>query len=241
VTPPALSHYNAQALARGLVTGGGKPLRFVLPDAATPDCGYEERAFLTGEVLTRPDNWHDAYNAAVWLEFPLAKAALNRRHVEALAASRAQGIQERGRVRDRLTQFDECGVIVAGMSPFLWEALCAHRWRKVFVEHRAELIATTRFLIFGHASRDLLRAPFVGLCGKAICLDAMCFDAKDLPAIDDELSRRLTSTDFQTPWPALPLLGIPGMTADNEDAAYYDDTRQFRPLPTRVRIPACST
>ncbi len=231
--PPGLSHYNAQAMERGLVTGGGKPLRFVLPDAATPDCGYEERAFHTGEVLTRSANWHDAYNAEVWLEFPLAKAALNRRHVEALVVSRAQGTQERGRVRDRLTQFDECGVIVAGMSPDLWEALCTHRWRTVFVDHRAELIATTRFLIFGHASRDLLRAPFVGLCGKAIRLEET-----ELSAIDDELARRLTSADFQIPWPALPLLGIPGMTADNEDAAYYDDTRQFRPLRTRARMAA---
>ena len=28
----------------------------------------------------------------------------------------------------------------------------------------------------------------------------------------------------------LPLLGMPGATPDNEFPAYYDDTRQFRPL-----------
>jgi hypothetical protein len=31
--------------------------------------------------------------------------------------------------------------------------------------------------------------------------------------------------DFQP----LPLLGIPGVTPDSEDPAYYDDTWQFRP------------
>lgn len=223
VAPFGLAHYNAQATARGLVTGSGRPLRFVLPD--DDPAGYEERAFHTGEVSTRPNNWHDAYNAEIWLEFPQAKAALNRRHVEALVARRADGKKDRGRLRDRLTQFDECGVILAGMPLSLWEALCTHRWREVFVDHRAELIATTRFLLFGHASREALRAPFIGLCGKAIRLDAT-----DFPAIDEELTRRLTSADFQKPWPALPLLGIPGITPENENPAYYDDGRQFRPI-----------
>lgn len=241
--PPDLSHYNALATARGLVTGGGKPLRFVLPDAcqegtvpnAEPHLGYEERTFHSGEVVTRPGNWHDAYNAEVWLEFPQAKAALNRQHVEALIEQRAaskSGRSQRGRVRDRLTQFDECGVILAGMPSFLWEALCAHRWRTVFIDHRETLLESTRFVVFGHASRDALRAPFIGLCGKAIRLDAT-----EWPAIDEELAHRLApghlgaSADFCQPWPALPLLGIPGMTPDNEYPAYYDDGRQFRPLP----------
>ena len=30
-------------------------------------------------------------------------------------------------------------------------------------------------------------------------------------------------------WRPLPLLGIPGATAENENPAYYDDVRQFRP------------
>ncbi|MCC7081088.1 MAG: DUF3025 domain-containing protein [Burkholderiales bacterium] len=30
---------------------------------------------------------------------------------------------------------------------------------------------------------------------------------------------------------ALPLLGIPGVCAENEDPAYYDDSVQFRPPP----------
>jgi hypothetical protein len=227
VTPPPLAHYNALAAARGLVTGDGRALRFVPPDAL--DIGYELRAYTRGEVVTRADNWHDAYNAEVWLEFPRAKSALNRRHVESMPAGSAAG---RGRVRDRLTQFDECGVVVTGMSDPLWRALCDHRWREVFVEQRAELIATTRFLIFGHAGRDALRAPFIGLCGKMMRLDDTEVAADDTAAIDTALVRRLASADFSERFPALPLLAIPGITAANENPAYYDDTRQFRPART---------
>ena len=36
----------------------------------------------------------------------------------------------------------------------------------------------------------------------------------------------------------LPLLGIPGVTADSECAAYYRDTRQFR--PRRQATPSAS-
>jgi hypothetical protein len=48
---------------------------------------------------------------------------------------------------------------------------CAHRWREVFVERRDELLRSTRFIVFGHASHDALGAPFVGLCGKALFIE----------------------------------------------------------------------
>jgi hypothetical protein len=226
VTPASLASYNARAQAAGLTTGGGQALRFVLPDDSSE--GYEERAFRCGEVLTRPDNWHDAYNAEVWLEFPRAKAALNRLHADALRAAREAGQTARGRVRDRLTQFDECGVVITSLRGELWQALCEHRWREVFVEHRDE-VRVARFHIFGHASRDLLRAPFPGICGKALWLDSA---SDELALVDELLARRLASADFQERWPALPLLGIPGITVDSEDPAYYDDVRQFRPPRT---------
>jgi hypothetical protein len=98
-------------------------------------------------------------------------------------------------LRDALTQFDECGVIVAGSAPELWQGLCAHRWREVFVERRAVLLRTTRFVVFGHASHDLLGAPFVGLCGKALFIEV---DAAwlELPAPESlaRLDARLAET-----------------------------------------------
>ena len=229
---------NAHAAARSLVTGGGAPLRFVLPPDDT--LGYEERAFLRGEVATRPGNRHDFFNALVWLAFPRSKAVINRRHHEALAVASAHGKVGRGALRDALTQFDECGVVVTGTDPGLWQALCAHRWREVFVDRRDELLHSTRFIVFGHASHDALAAPFVGLCGKAMFVevDATWLGlpaAAALAALDARLAARFDSGDFSPrDWQPLPLLGIPGATADNEQPDYYDDTRQFRP-PRRMK------
>src|SRR3990167_9931502 len=40
---------------------------------------YEPRIFLSSEVSTRPENWHDFFNALIWYTFPKSKAALNMR------------------------------------------------------------------------------------------------------------------------------------------------------------------
>lgn len=233
---PDLLRLDVMARERGLVTGNGVPLRFVEPSGG-PD-GYEERACLSGEVATRPGNRHDLFNALIWLAWPLAKAALNRRHFAALADARRHGRAERGTLRDALTQFDECGVVVAGSSPDLWQHLCAHRWREVFVARRAELLRSTRFIVFSHASHDALAAPFVGLCGKALFLevDAAWLElpaTAALAALDSRLAALFDTGEFSPrDWQPLPLLGIPGATAENEEPDYYDDARQFRPPRT---------
>lgn len=228
---PDLGYLNAQAIAREIKTGGGLPLRFATPNG---DADYEQRAFETGVVATRVDNWHDAFNALVWLNFPLSKAALNAAHLSSRKTNSNERGQ-RGRARDVLTQFDECGVIFASTNPALWLALRAHQWSEVFVTRRAELLATTRFIVFGHGSLDALRAPFVGLCGKAIfvtvhgdSLDEI--DVSNFFALDNALARRVTSTNWQTEAvQPLPLLGIPGATIENQNATYYQNSLQFRP------------
>ncbi len=233
---PDLSRLNAAAVERGLVTGSGAALRFVLPFGTRGS--YEDHAYLTGEIATRPDKRHDLFNALIWLAFPLTKAALNRRHVAALREAGIQAGAARGSLRDALTQFDECGVVVAGRCADLWAALRAHRWREVFVRRRDELRRTTRFLVFGHASHDALAAPFVGLCGKAlfIAVDEAWLvlpEVAALAALDARLAALFAAGNFAPgDWQPLPLLGIPGATADNEDPQYYDDRRQFRAART---------
>lgn len=219
---------NAEATRRGLKTGNGKPLHFALP---TDDgMGYEVRAFETGRVETRLDNWHDLFAAWIWLAFPKAKAAMNLRHWQAMAEERGS----RGLIRDALTQLDECGVVVLCSDVSLWDGIRGHRWRQVFFERRAEVAQHLRFLVVGHGSLDALRTPFVGLCGKALCFHVPTLpDAiEDQVALGDELL-----ADFLLHEPdliprrlqPLPLLGIPGATPENEAAEYYEDTRQFRP------------
>jgi Protein of unknown function (DUF3025) len=233
---PDLSRLNAMAREQGLVTGNGVPLRFA--ESSGGSGGYEERAFLSGEIATRPDNRHDLFNALIWLAFPRSKAVINRLHHAALVRARAAGEARRGPLRDALTQFDECGVVVAGTDPALWQALCAHHWREVFVERRVELLRSTRFIVFGHASHDALAAPYVGLCGKALFLEVEAAwlelpAAAALASLDSRLAALFDSGEFSPrDWQPLPLLGIPGATADNEQPDYYDDTRQFRPPRT---------
>ena len=232
--PPALDRLNAWADAAGIVSGGGAALRFVVPGGS--GLSYEERIFWLGEVETRPGNWHDCFNAMVWLAFPRSKAALNLRHHLAFAARQAAHQTGRGALRDCLTQFDECGAIVVCSRIELWQALCRHRWQEVFWTRRAETRAHLRVLVFGHASYDMLRMPHLGLCAKSLLLhvdaDWHALDpAAQLADADARLARRFAGDLSPRPrdLQPLPLLGVPGATADNECAEYYLNTRQFRP------------
>jgi hypothetical protein len=101
----SLDELNALADARGLVTESGRAVRFVPPARADPY--YEVHLHETGAVHTRPDNWHDLFNALVWLAFPLTKARINALH--AVTIPRERGV--RGAFRDLLTIFDEGGAI----------------------------------------------------------------------------------------------------------------------------------
>lgn len=211
-------------------TADGLPLRFVPPQ----DDGlcYEARIARRGEVETRPDNWHDFFNALVWLAFPETKKAITVAHMRAMQADGAP----RGSQRDALTHFDECGIVVLSSSSELLALLRDFAWRELFVRRRAEVIAAMRFVVFGHATYEALLQPFRGLTAKALCheVDADWLaqaPEEQIPAVDRLLAadfssgRALAPRDLQP----LPLLGIPGVTPASEDPAFYDDTWQFRP------------
>jgi len=235
--PPECATLSTLAAERAVVSGGGAPLRFVVPGAS--GMSYEERAYWLGEVETRPGNWHDCFNALAWLSYPLTKAALNARHHRALTRNSAPGQGRRGPLRDALTQFDECGVAVVSADHGLWDDIRAHRWKEVFWTRRDEMQRSLRVFVFGHASLDMLRTPHIGLCGKSLFLhvDAEWL-AQSLPAqradVDRRMAQRFSGDLYSYARPSdfhpLPLLGIPGTTPDNEFPSYYDDTRQFRPL-----------
>ena len=209
------------------------PIHFV--DATPQPEGYERQIFEHGQVPTRPDNWHDFYNALCWLAFPRTKAALNARHIRHLQPG------TRGAVRDAATQFDECGVVVLHANPALAQALQSHEWLTAFWAQRDALRAQMRFLIVGHALYERLATPHVGLCGKAVFLEVpqAIIDSSvgyQCAGADALLSERLSDEAFcphpRTLYP-LPLMGIPGVTPENETAAYFEDTRQFRPKKGR--------
>lgn len=231
-------------LRPGARSGGGASLRFV-PPPAPDDMGYEARIHRHGAVPTRPDNWHDFFNALVWCAFPRAKAALNARHVEEIARRGAVRLPGRGPVRDALTQFDECGVVVVSSDASLCDLLRAQRWEEAFWHRRGELTQGMRFIVFGHATYDSLRTPFVGLCGKAwyrvVDPDWLAWPlVAQREELDAWLARKVADPACLRQPKALhplPLLGIPGVTADNGSVEYYRDTRQFRPrAPDRPAV-----
>lgn len=238
---PTLEALNGlrERVAPTACSGSGRPIRFVAPPHVPVH--YERHIDATGEVPTRADDWHDAFNALAWCAWPLAKSACNALHLAAMAEGGDADIDGRGAQRDALTQFDECGVVVASSDPSLLQLLADHEWEAAFWARRAAVVAQTRFLVFGHASWDQLRQPFVGLCGKALYrpvgpewlemppaaqqADADRWLAGWLRARRMALSPRLLSP--------LPMLGIPGLTPDNARRDYYRDTRQFRPRRDR--------
>ena len=147
----------------------------------------------------------------------------------------------RGAPRDAATLFDESGVIVASADASLAEALSGHRWREVFVDRRPDLDRSLRFIVFGHAVYDQLRAPFFGLCGKAlfVALSAPELASPRLLAeLDERVAGRFADPAFlATPrdLSPLPLLGIPGVTDDKRGSALTTTTRgSFVRCPSRA-------
>ncbi|HOL65041.1 MAG TPA: DUF3025 domain-containing protein [Accumulibacter sp.] len=227
---PALPLLEPLLSQRAILTQSAQALRFVAP----PNDGlaYEQRIWQRGEVATRPENWHDFFNALVWLTFPRSKAVLNARHVR---LSTQESVR-RGRGRDALTHFDECGALLLASDRSLLELVREFRWKTLFWQRRDALHSSLRCFIFGHGSYEQLLQPFRGLTAKALLYEV---DATWLrQPLAEQLQRldRLVADDWRQDrydqpraLQPLPLMGFPGLTPDNQCAGYYDDSWQFRP------------
>lgn len=232
---PTLEELGALASPPAL-SGGGAPIRFVPPSAPSREFSaqYEVRVFETGEVQTRADNWHDLFNALVWLVFPKTKAIFNARHYEQIKSRLGEPL--RGTARDVLTLFDEGGIVVASADAELPILLRGFRWKELFWEHREEVRRSMRFYVFGHALYEKALAPHKGVTAKALIvpveqdlIDAPV--ARQVAELDasaaDHFSRAEALASTRT-LPPLPILGIPGWDPGNGLETYYDDASQFR-------------
>lgn len=236
-----LNRLFAAAPSGPLCTTSGQPLRCILPDELTglPDEPYEARVWRSGEIATRPDNWHDLFNALAWRAFPETKRVINAHHAARMARTEwpTSAANPRGTARDVLTLFDEDGIVVPCADAGLAALLTGFRWKELFVERRRDVRQSMDFCIVGHALYDKMRAPFFGVTAKALLVevDDAYFalpTAQRATQLDALIAARLRapailqSTRNLSP---LPVLGIPGWCADNEAPGYYDDVRQFRP------------
>ena len=241
---PTLQDCNKLLAAREplITVHSGEVLQFVpqeygrLPFAEQ----YEPRCYLKGEVPTRENNWHDLFNALVWLAFPKAKAAINARHYRALTGtSKAAGVathSQRGAVRDTNTLLDESGVIVVSADVELANLLRNFQWKELFWTRRVQVQSSMRFYLFGHGLYEKALQPYVGMTGQGLLLPVgqeffTLTPEQQLGHLDDLLSGYLSSNEHcqstreLTP---VPLLGVPGWAAENERAEYYGNTGYFR-------------
>ncbi|MDH5552088.1 MAG: DUF3025 domain-containing protein [Nitrosomonas sp.] len=241
---PSLGDLNNQLanLLQPIKTTSGHSIRYVSQDISVDAFAkrYEPRIYLTGAIQTRAQNWHDLFNALVWLTFPRAKAMLNQLHYQALLQEQQANETCRGSLRDAATLFDESGVVVVSSHDQLSQMLRGFEWKALFWERRAMLGAHMKFFIFGHGLYEKGLNPYIGMTGKGIVLSvgADFFSQplqKQLLDIDEKLAGFIgqnlsVSTDL-TP---VPVLGYPGWSLDNSDSRYYDNKRYFRARPKPV-------
>ncbi len=195
---------------------------------------YEQIVYEDKQVPTRVENWHDFYNACIWRLFPKSKQALNHLHIQEIEQC---GLKPRTPRRDRVTHFDECGVILAYSNEHIPALLGEHEWQSAFVEGKSCWGKKAQAFIFGHANYEMLMQPHIGLTGKwfGICVDeafwrlpiAAQYQHLDAQLLDYILQP--TSFTVKADLKPLPLLGVPTWFADNEDPSFYHNAQYFRP------------
>jgi hypothetical protein len=215
-------------------TASGHPVRFVVP--VPRGAHYELRVHASGEVQTRPRNWHDLFNALAWLAFPRCKATLNAIHAREIA----QETGGRGPARDLLTIFDEGGAIVACSDPALIELIRQHRWQTLFWHERTRVLARMRVLVFGHAVLEKALLPWPGITCKALLLPVerplFTAPAERLQAALDVAAAGWFEAFAHDSSPRdlapLPIFGYPGWSEEGARPEFYADARFFRPAPS---------
>jgi hypothetical protein len=220
-----LQYLTHQAMAFGLHTASGQPLRFV---AHAGIADYESHIFATGEVPTRIDGdgaRHDLYNALAWLRWPHSKARLNALHMQARAC--VASTTGRGPQRDAATLFDENGLVWIGQDGGLEAALRDFDWPTLFTVRRDELPGKVHVAVFGHALMHKLEAPFKGITAHALPLRMPVQSSHE--AVDRALAAKLAAASLQARgFCPLPVMGLPGWSPANTDPAFYQDEQVFR-------------
>lgn len=240
---PTLGDYQAllDKLSPPVLTGSGAQLRIAPHAAAKPDDwrqAYEPRLYLTGELQTRIESWHDVFNLFVWATFPQTKAGLNARHfmLQQMRAEAGRSAAPRDAAQDALTQFDETGVIVISSDAGLLKLVENFAWKELFWARREQTRARMRCLLFGHGLMEKALTPYVGMTGKAMLLhvpDAVMEvpQGELIARVDSLLAQHIavgTGLDSPRMLAPFPVLGFPGIWPDQQTESFYDNQYYFR-------------
>lgn len=211
------------AVHSALQAGAGNtcPVRFVAQDELPDGTAYEQFIFDTRQVPTR-NNLHDFFNGLAWLHFPQTKRRLNALQAQAIEADGVHAV--RGPLRDALTVFDENGALLHA-PPALWDALQARDWHRLFVDLRP-LWREAWLVLFGHALLEKLVSPRKPIVAHVYKAQKAINSIANLDAwVASEVQPERWATK---PFVPLPVLGVPGWWAANEDPAFYADAQVFR-------------
>ena len=206
--------------------------RFVAQDAALLADGlhYETR-IAQGCIATREQNWHDLFNAMVWVRHPAIKRALNGQQCRHIAR---MGPNIRNRSQQALTQFDETGVIVRVRNAALLELWDRHDWRALFEPqhwHGGDIAIAA---VIGHALMEQMLVPGRLLVGKCLVVAG-----DDTAACVAQVAEAIAAGDMlaaAAELRPLPLAGIPGWHAE-QSADFYTQADYFRPLRAGRQYP----
>lgn len=235
-TPKAIN----EQLAGKLITDSGVPVSFVSSDKFDAIDNYEQRIQRSGEISTRPGNFHDLFNAFVWSRYPKIKAAMNAAHCRELTVNPGS---KRSKCQDALTLFDECGLVIVSSNHKMLEQLAQHDWDHVFQENPADWDSGHSIFIVGHALLEKYLRPYKAITAQALLIRHVDRAASmEREAMIILLDRVLANTinkgnilNTTHSLSALPLAGIPGWWPVEEqvDRGFYSDRDVFRPLGSR--------
>ena len=215
-----------------LNAAGSSPIGFIPQSDLPAGVAYEQHIFDAGGVPTR-EGLHDFFNALAWMRFPATKKKLNQLHVAQIAKTGIQPV--RGPARDALTVFDENAAFLQAPDA-LWDALAAKNWQALFVDLRP-LWHEAHLVLFGHALLEKLVSPRKAITAHVYRARVATNSIADM---DDWMATDLTAEKLASkPFAHLPVLGVPGWWAGNEDPVFYADSSVFR-LPNAQRSPAKS-
>jgi Protein of unknown function (DUF3025) len=206
-----------------MTLAAGRRLCFVAEHELPAGEAYECFIARTGRVPTR-DHPHDLFNGLVWLRFGALKRQLNRLHV--VQIERAGIGATRGALRDALTLFDENAALLQAPA-VLVDALRRRDWQALFVVHRAAWAGAT-LTLFGHALLEKLLQPRKPITAHVRLVPGLPPGAAPADALIDTPPDELLSRLIELPHLPLPVLGVPGWWADNEEGNFYRDESVFR-------------
>lgn len=198
---------------------------------------YEQIIFEDNTIPTRKGSWHDFFNGVVWLQFPQTKAYLNQLHISEIET---HGLNPRSKVRNHITHFDECGVVlfIQGASIFSKCKLAFERqdWNTLFCSYKDQWHSAIQPVVFGHANLEMLLNPFIGLTAKVLLIqiDAQA-SVENLLVSEDQDGVLLKHLKEQRPmftkkpFYPLPLLGVPNWHYAEQDTDFYANTNYFMP------------